>query len=170
MVIPDDDLLNCITAKGKGYSEAIGEIIHKIMSEHNKYIDIQKDYLPSKCKPHLYPQIYWIQPPLHVNFANNAVRPKFGKALENVVKHNENTHVLQLLKGWDSDDTNLYVYHNRRFTTSGFTSYWNAVDKTARYIDTIHMKKLQKPKHSDRYHWQQPQNQPERRKLPSPPK
>ena len=94
---------------------------------------------------------------------------------------------------------NLFVTESDCFTAQGYAAYWEAVDKTVKYCDTILIKKLQKqrsnPKsarkqpghrhkthealrkqeHYDKYHWSevpyhQLQDPPNRKTLPSPSK
>ena len=98
--------------------------------------------------------------------------------------------MLMLKKVWDSQDTNLYIQESRRFTASGLKAYWEAIDRTVRYFDSIVLKKradlrkVQKPgrqhhhdqrDHTDRFCWKTPKfnrvesSQMPFRKLPAPP-
>ena len=168
LVIPDDDLIKVVD-QGFGFSDSMGRIIHHIMLEHNRIIAAHKENLPRKSRKVGYPQIVWIEAPLRVNFSNNSARVKFNTALESMAKHHENVHTLKLKKGWDDQDNSLYVYDAQHFTTLGLVNYWAAVDKTAKYVDTILLKKMsvkqQQPK--DRFHWfQRDEPEQERRQLP----
>ena len=130
----------------------------------------------------------WIEAPMHNNYYNNAEREAFNRALNNAVKYHDNTKVLQLKKVWNTEDTNLYIQESSRYTSVGLNTYWQAVDCTVRYADTILFKKLQfKPKHftkrehesnafkkNDKYHWTNKKNNYDQmdngRRLPEPPR
>ena len=170
LVIPDDDIIHAVKYCGFRFSEAIGKLIHYIMSEHNKIIEIQKDFLPKNSQCHGVLQFIWIKPPLHVNFPNNAARAKFNAALDSMAQHNNNVQVLELKKGWDHDDQNLFIYESGRFMMAGYGAYWLAVDKTGKFADTILLKKLMNlVKKCDKFHWKKNYNIEPRRKLPQPP-
>ena len=172
LVILDDDLTKLVNL-GFGFSDTMGRIIHKLIIEHERVIESHKENLPKRARKPTYPQIIWIQAPLHINFPNIAARVKYNKALETIVKHHDNVHTLQLHKGWDNKEHSLYDYETRRFTSLGLATYWNAVDKTAKYIDTIFLKKQQFKKTAlkDRFHWDNRNNSQEdvQRVLPKPP-
>ena len=53
----------------------------------------------------------------------------------------------------DTEDSSIFLSSEQRFTASGYCTYWEAVDKTIKYADTILMKKIQKgkPKHHNTY-------------------
>ena len=63
---------------------------------------------------------------------------------------------------WDPKNLNLYLKDNQRFTAEGYTAYWEAVDRTVRYFDSVLPKKQKKGKNlkknmdTDRFKWQNP--------------
>ena len=116
------------------------------MTEHDKLISTQKEYLPMKAKKHDYPHIVWIEAPEHVNFNNNLLRSKFNRSLHTAASFHDNCHVLELKKIWDGKDRTLYLSPESRFTADGYNCYWEAVDKTGKFADTILFKKLEKKK------------------------
>ena len=88
----------------------------------------------------------------------------FGRALENEAEYHALTYALALKKGWDFNDTSLFNKEDKKFTSDGYISYWNAVDKTIWFCDTLLMKKEMRKKekqnkekdahmHRDKYHW-----------------
>ena len=52
-----------------------------------------------------------------------------------------NVYTLALKKVWDEKDKNLFM---SRFTAEGYKYYWEAVDKTIRYFDSVILKKNDK--------------------------
>ena len=161
---------NTQEVSSEAWSKDLGRVINWIMNEFDKLIAIQKDYLPLKAHRVNYPQIVWIEAPHHINFPNNLGRKRFNTAMETVVQFHENTWVLKLKKVWDKHDSSLFLRSENRYTAAGYRSYWDAVDKTVRYADTILLKKpvkkqnasgdakkksssTKKFKNNDKYHW-----------------
>ena len=107
-----------------------------------------------------------------------------------MAKLHNNVSTLALKKVWDSTNLKLFLKGSNRFTTSEFMAYWEAVDRTVRYFDSIVLLKKQgkgkNPKNAgnflnqcqkDRSKWQNPvfnRNTEEdvslHRKLPPPPR
>ena len=175
MVVVDDNIvMDCFKRDDVGVSQNLGRLLDWLMREYNKIIDIQRDYLPLKAKRAVYPHFIWIEAPMHKNFANNPDRFRFNRALNTVSKLHDNMSILGLKKIWDAKDGNLFLENERRFTTSGLHHYWEVVDKTVRYADTILLKKQGKLKQQkaaiptfagnaggkttlkDKYHWRTP--------------
>ena len=194
VVVMDDDIIKLFHDYQEGLSKGMGRVIDNIMIGFDRTIACHKDYLDDKSKKENYPLFLWIQAPRHKSFSNNAERIKFNKCLDRMSSYHANTRSLQLKKIWDAEDSTLFVKESRRFTAKGLDAYWEAVDKTIKYCDTLLMKKMNNKKKnkgsagivsvkSDRFHWQKPNlaknghtNRPEshksesdRRKLPSPP-
>ena len=145
VIVPDDNLLRYAKiAKSETSSVSMGKLINSVMLQHNRYIEIQKEYLPSKSQCDQFPIIIWIEAPINNSFPNNEKRIKFNKSLNHIAKFHENVHVLQLKKIWDPQDSNYYVFENRRFTVFGLGKYWEAVNATIKFADTILIKKVQR--------------------------
>ena len=162
VIVLDNDLIKYLNFYDFGVSEALGKLISYLMTEIDRMISSQRDYLPKKCKRYNMPAIIWIEASLHHNFNNNNVTEKFNASLHKMVNFHSNTYILQLKKGWDGLDRCLYLAESRRFTNEGLTMYWNAVDKTVKYVDMILIKKIHKKEKQqqsvtyqyERYHWQ----------------
>ena len=187
IVVIDDDLIRYINYPQYGISEALGKLVNWVMSEFNRIVAAQKDFLPKKARKPDQPHFMWIEAPYHISFQNNSLRAKFNRALQNMAKFNESHMVMQLKKGWIENDGNLFNGENRRYTVDGLKAYWLAVDKTVRYVDTIYLRKdpgrrqaemhCNKPMGS-RYHWKRNYThsrteeycRDDRRMLPPPPK
>ena len=143
VIVLDDDII-CALAHVEldGLSKPIARVLNYIMTEHERMITAFKEYLPSKSIRNDHPQILWIQSPLHDNFTNNGDRYKFNKCLEESVKFHSNVHTLMLKKVWDSKNSELFQLN--RYTSFDLQSYWEAIDRTVRYFDSILLKKLLK--------------------------
>ena len=90
-----------------------------------------------------------------------------------------------LKKVWDSKNLNFFLESSQRYTAEGLTAYWEAVDRTVRYYDSVLLKKQDKKKlqrslessQKDRFQWQNPslngrfedQDKTTFKKLPPPP-
>ena len=164
VIIPDDDLIKLFMELEQGFSRSIGKVIDHIMNNFDRLISANKDYLEAKSKKQDYPHMLWIQAPYHDNFANNTERSKFNQSLVRMAKYHQNTSALELKKIWNHSDSNLYVREARRYTTRGYAAYWEAIDKTVKFCDTIVLKKPEHKKKKqpfkfngnlDHYHWQQ---------------
>ena len=112
------------------------------MSEYNKIVEMQKEYLPNKAKKLYTPMFVWIEALLHAHFSNNWERKIFNTALQTVGQLHEDVVVLPPKKIWDPENKSLFLDHENHFTTDGLRFYWEAVDKTVKYVDTILSKKL----------------------------
>ena len=123
VIVPDDDLIKFLANKATS-NEAYRKILGAIMKQHNCYITTQKEWLPTKSKKgRLFPQIIWIDPPLHDNFVNNQTRNHFNRMLNETVKYHFNTISLGLRQVWDHSDTCLYIKESRHYTNLGLNSY-----------------------------------------------
>ena len=128
-----------------------------------------KETLAVKSLKSAYPSILWIQPPSHDGFVNNSERYKFNKCLQEAVKFHEDVYTLELKKSWEPNNGNLYLAVCQHFTCDGYCTYWEAVDKTIRYFDSIMLKKeksksmsksFQKGDLNDHFRWQNPRFKP----------
>ena len=146
VIVPDDDLIKllCTEANMKGFSKPMSRIINYIMTEHERCIAAFREYLPAKALKQGYPHFLWIQAPEHKNFLNNSLQHKFNKCLESCSGMHANTTSLMLKKVWTKDDGTLFLHDSQRFTSEGFTAYWEAVDRTVRYMDAVILKKFDK--------------------------
>ena len=61
VIVPDDNIVSYIESRNDTSSYTIGKIIHWMMSEFNKLIASQKDFLPNKAKCTGLPHICWIE-------------------------------------------------------------------------------------------------------------
>ena len=148
VVVPDGDLLKSFMHQTKSVSKPIARLLNFVMSEHERCVAVYKECLPVRSTCADYPQFLWIQPPLHDNFCpeDNSLRYKFNKCLEKATKIHQNVSSLMLKKVWDPANGNLFLEHSQRFTAEGYQSYWEAVDRTVRYFDSIILKKSEKRK------------------------
>ena len=148
IMVPDDDLINLLSKADTSFEfqKNMSHLINFIMTNFERYIATFKETLPAKCIKMDYPHMLWIQAPAHDSFHNNDLRYKFNMCLEDLVKSHTNTTTLALKKIWDSSDMNLFHAETHRFTVAGYKAYWEAVDKTVRYLDSVLLKKREKAK------------------------
>ena len=139
MITPEDDLMRCINLNDFGLQEAFCRIIEWVMREHHRCVQTIKERLPMKCDHPNWPYFLWISPSLHKNYYNYGRRLKFAKALDEIgTKHKKdyNVSVLKLRQVWDPEDGNLFLDAQKRFTSTGMSTYWAAADKTLKYFAT----------------------------------
>ena len=181
VIVPDEDILNSLKEREAGLSKGFSRLVKFIMTEYERNIASFKENLQNKSKKEGYPHFLWISAPLHDKFINNAERIKFNIAVEDVAKIHSNVTSLELKKIWNPKDGSL-VEHGK-LTNNGLKSYWEAVDKTVRYCDSVilkkkFLKKLKVPNQVqvDKFRWHNPKigsdlkKFKDYRKLPSPPK
>ena len=155
VLVPDDDIL-CYLVDKLGIlnkdkiSYASTKLLDWLMKEHDKLILQQKDNLPLKSKKYNFPQIVWIEAPLHDGFFNNELRAEFNNCLKKVGALHNNVSVLELKKIWDQHDSSLYLEEAQRYTSIGFRTYWDAVDRTLRFCDTTIIRRVMKAEFKDK--------------------
>ena len=112
------------------------------MNQYDRLVLTQKDHLPKKAKKAIdHPVFVWIQPLTHQDFTNNGLRRVFSDSLASCVTDHKNTFAVPLKKIWDHEDPSLYNKIDNKLTVQGYLSYWNAVNKTVKYVDTLLLKK-----------------------------
>ena len=175
VIVLVDDLVNFIGINHQNTEagQSISRILNNIMSEQQKLILAQKDYLSTKAKKDNFPLIIWMQSPTHQEFPNNDDRKLFNSCLTDVVKFFLNTCTLEMCKCWDQDNLNYYVGNYNRFTTDGLTTYWNSITYTVKFANTLLWKYYENKqwltssaptwqsrkfdqhgtRNTDRYHW-----------------
>ena len=145
VVVLDSDLIKFAKLKAPKVrdTEAMYTRLMKwIMTQYDRLIASQKDYLPMKVKKNPdHPMVIWIEPPCHDSFRDNKFRKEFGLVLANNVQYHENHFSVKLIKAWNEDDSTLFDPQDRKFTAQGYITYWEAIDKAVKYVDTILVKK-----------------------------
>ena len=167
VIVLDSDIINMLGDTNQSISKAFSKMINFIMTEYEHCVATFKENLPAKCIRNVgFPHFLWIQPPKHKNFSNNSQHYKFNRCLEENVKLHPHTYTLALKKGWDDIDDNLFSKDTQRFSVAGYRAYWEAVDKTILYLDSVILKKNDNRKNQkrnnldisqkDRFRWQNP--------------
>ena len=144
VVVVENNLIQLFKDSGGVSSTSIACLVNHIMTEHERTITSFKENLPAKSIKQDYPHILWICPPEHENFTDNSCRFKFAKCLEEVSRLHPNVSCLTLKKVWDPRNGNLYLKESQRFTSDGLDAYWDAIDRTVRYCDSVVLKKPDK--------------------------
>ena len=141
VVVLDDDLLHFLDHPGPHLTKALSRIVDAMISDMNKLIHQQKEFLPRKSTKPEFPKIIWVEAPLHDNFANCDDRIKLTRAIQDAVQFHDDTYSLDLKKIWNPRDGALYAAEYRRYTNEGYRTYWRAIDATIKFADTILFKK-----------------------------
>ena len=144
VVVPDADIIRSLNDCASGLTKNFARLLNFIMTEHERSLASFRENLPAKSLKQGYPHVLWIQALMHDHFNDNLLRYKFNKSLEEAVMFHSNIKSLYLKKVWNSTNTNLYVKECQRFTSDGYYTYWEAVDKMVRYCDSIVLKKSEK--------------------------
>ena len=138
-VVVDDDVINQIDFEGD--NEALQEVYERELAWLNRRIQrailTKKDYYPEKAKARGQPHVIWIVPPTNVNFNNNVKRRIFAEALKSTAEQFNDVTAYELKQVWDSEDMNLFLQPQNRFTSEGFIRYWDSIDRTLRYAHTV---------------------------------
>ena len=143
IVVLDDDIIKVIGEDSQNaLSASYSRVLNYIMNEYARCISTYKEFLPVKCLKTRYPHIIWIQCPEHENFSNNSQRFEFNHCLQEIIHFHPNVSTLELKKVWNTKNGNLYIKECQRYTAEGYRDYWEAVDRTVRYCDSIVLKKL----------------------------
>ena len=181
VIVPDEDIIDCLKDKEMGLPNAYSRLVKFLMNEYERNLASFKENLPLKSKREGYPHLLWILAPLHDKFYNNSQREKFNRCVEDMAKFHVNVICLELKKVWNSTDSALV--DRGKITSEGLKNYWEAVDKTVRYCDSVMLKKrfakktikMPNQNQNDKFRWHNPKIRgdvtrfKEFKKLPTPP-
>ena len=111
ILVPDDDIVKNIKSS-EAMMITIGMVSEWITREVLRAVESDKEMLPDKCKCATTPQIMWIAPPTHKYFgtSNNKKREVHTKCLERIAKKHDTVHTLRIIKCWNHDDSNAFIY------------------------------------------------------------
>ena len=142
IIAPDNDILKYFWYKELADVQgSYVRILKWLMSQYDRMVASHKEYLPAKAKRANEPIFIWIEPHIHesIRTKENELRVRFGHALNSVASLHQNIHSVKL-KMWDPSEKSLYN-KECRFTAAGMSLYWQAVDKSVRYVNTLLLKK-----------------------------
>ena len=148
VLVPDDDLVRGIHCTDVMLIQ-ISMITEWVVGEIVKAIEMYKEVLPLKCKRPNFPYVLWIAPPTHCYFgdSDNKRREVQTECLERIAKIHENFSVLKVIKYWDHNDSNAFIYDSYRFKAEGLKKYWLGVDAAIRFCNVVILPKLTAAKH-----------------------
>ena len=159
--VPDDDIVKNI--KTSDVMIRIVTITEWVVKECHKAITTYKEILPDKAKRSYMPHMLWIAPPVHRFFgsSNNKKREIQAECLDKIAKLYSNMMVLKIIKHWDLEDRNSFLFESYRFTSEGLKNYWKGVDAAIRFWNVAIYPKISstKPKNvpakskRSRYKW-----------------
>ena len=134
IIVFEDDLLQMITMDEYGISDAYKVMLKWLIREINRSITIIRDKIPKKALKEDWPHVLFLAPTVHKNYNNDKYHRKFTHCLENEVRESNNSDNLSVLRfpklSWDPDNGNLYLKEQRRHTSDGIGSFWQAVDRS----------------------------------------
>ena len=126
----EDDLLRCINFNKSGVSEIYGEILKWLTSQVRDLILKRKNDLPLRSKKYLYPQVFWVELPLHESL-NNQLRIKFNQCLGSIVALYNEMKVLKIKRKWSYED--LSLVSAGQINGDGKLSYWCGIDEALQF-------------------------------------
>ena len=129
VVVLEDSIISDIHQNNYGLATQYDMRVKWLVSQYRKTVEAFLDYLPLKAKRENWPKFVFICPSIHTNYRNNGLRKKFTKSLEEICAYTERMTAMRLKLGWDPEDNNLYLEPQQRYTSEGYASFWNAVDK-----------------------------------------
>ena len=136
VIVMDNDLIKYLDLDGYGVDKSYGRMVNNIMTEHERVIQTQREFLPTKSKKDHYPMIIWIEAPMHENYANNLQRNKFNKCLNTMASFHRNVISLHLKKVW------TLLIQTCICMIIAITQQSGGPHRTVKYADTILCKKL----------------------------
>ena len=155
MVVLDDDVVSCVDCTDKNCKVHVHKITNWLMHEFAKAIAAANDVLltKSKCTPH----VLWMAPPTHKYFGdyNNDQRAIQTECFQEIVQTRPDMSVLKLVKIWDPDNTNFFLYEAYRFTSTGLDAYWASIDAVVKFWFDVISKKIDNKKLKTRLHRRQ---------------
>ena len=159
VLVIDDNIIKYLRHKGgkevndspmQGYEW----LLRWLMTQFERLIAVQKEYLADKCrKPHQ-PVFLWIEPPTHASFrsTDNFHRLEFSKAMQKAVSFHADMYSLQLKKVWDPNDPTLYNSEDKKPTAQGYITYWASVDEAIKFTNTLLLKKEDDKQRKQKHH------------------
>ena len=146
VMVLDDDIIKDVHHRGSGTTIKIGMLLNWLVNECGKAMQEYKNYLPAKAKRSNMGQFLWICPPTHKYFGevSNDRRTRFTDCLQRIVSIHSNMSCLKMLKIWDHDNSNLFIYESYRFTSEGLVKYWLSIDSAIWYWVTAIANKANK--------------------------
>ena len=155
VLVPDDDFIRLFdiddSSDVSNVSKVFSRMLNYVMTELERNVAAFREYLPAKAIHCNYPHFLWIAAPLHDGFCNNSLHQKFNRSLEEVMQLHASSYCLHLEKVWDAKNMNFYLSVSQCFTAEGYSAYWEGVDRTVCYFDSILLKK-QEGKKSQKMH------------------
>ena len=134
VVVLDDDLTKGATGENASYS-SINKTLDWLLKQFERWIAAALDNFPQKAKCPNYLHVLWMAPPTHRYFTESSNKKciKTADSLSTLVRERKNMSSLHMIKIWDHDDHNAFVYEANRFTTDGLFKYWASIDSAVRF-------------------------------------
>ena len=127
----DNNVISNVKYSGYGISDVYGQMIHWLVSEINKIVEIHKGRLPLKAVKDTYPSFLWFAPALNMNFSDNVLRGKFTRSLKANLEIQPNHMMMKLNKIWEYQDPILVRYDT--VTPTSFNKFWRSIDSAIEF-------------------------------------
>ena len=135
VVVPECDVIKDIEYHSFGASYAYGMVIEHMMEQMDRLISNTIANLPHKANRYDRPYILWVEPTLHLQYQNNALRAKFIKSMHIASQTHDRVVILPFKQSWNCADSTS-ITSGGSFTTKGFEQFWTALDSSIRFADT----------------------------------
>ena len=93
----------------------------------------RKKALPVKAAKYMYPQVFWLEVPLHKSFDNNDKHREFNMQIEKMVNNYNEMKMLKIRRVWHFDDSRAVERNSQFLTESGIENYWAGVDEALQF-------------------------------------
>ena len=119
IILLDDDLIDYLQYKKFGVSTLYGNWLEFLAGNIQMTLEKARDELPNFAKAAEKTQVYWVEPPNHIEFTSEdkQMREKFSHCLEALTKIYNDMRVLKISTPLCKEDSNLVI--NNRFTKMG---------------------------------------------------
>ena len=86
VVLFDDDVIHWVNYEDYGVTEIYGRLMKWFITQVDRVIKSQNEYLPQKAKKHHRPYVIWMGASNHKDLADNIQRKKFNDCLASIIK------------------------------------------------------------------------------------
>ena len=134
VVVLDDDVV-----KNINYPKSTTIVTNWLIEQFQKSIITYQEKLPAKAIKIGYLHVLWMCPPTHKFFGESGSQRciKQAECMEQALKDKQNMSSLRIIKSWDHEDSNAFIYDSYRFTSSSLTKYWLGIDAAIRFWNEV---------------------------------
>ena len=145
VIVPESDIMSSISYTEFGVSGAYGTLIEHLMKQMSSTTKSLYFGLPTKANKYNWPYFLWIEPTLHVDYMNNALRLKFIRSMYNAAKNFDDKVVILPLKQNCNVQNKAVLTPSRQLNATGLNNFSIALDNTVRFAETKIMRNFNVP-------------------------